>query len=99
MTEHLDDLIVEFERVILLAELAGIEQDPQQLRIVPGGPLRRNQQDRSHCDPAKETAEEVENGPAEYQRGKEQPSLRSQDGEGFVDSSVNWIDPSALHCI
>jgi hypothetical protein len=29
MTEHLDGLLVEFERVVLFAELAGIEQYPQ----------------------------------------------------------------------
>jgi len=80
MTEHLHGLIVEFERVVLFAELAGIEQYPQQLRIMPGGPLRRNQQDRSHCDPAKKTAKEVEDGTAEHQRGKEQSPLCSQDG-------------------
>jgi hypothetical protein len=59
---------VTFQRVVLFAELAGIEQDPQQLGIAAGCPLRRNEQNRKHSDPAKKAAEQVKNRPAKHQR-------------------------------
>src|SRR5438874_1682021 len=96
-----DDLYAVFavlRRIVLTAKLAGVEQNSQNLRVRPRGPLRHQKQTAEDQQSAEETIEQIERRCAHDQCDEEQLPLCSQDGQRLIESFVNEIhSPFEFH--
>src|SRR5216684_2976415 len=80
---HLDRL--KFHWVVLRANLCGVQQKPENLRVGPCCPPREQIKREKYPYGPGQTIQQIEYARAHYQREEEQFSLRSQNGERAIE--------------
>jgi len=75
---------LEFHWVVLRANLRGVQQEPEDLRIGPRRPSREEIQREKHSHRPGQAIEQIEYASAHDEREEEQLSLGSQDRERAI---------------
>src|ERR1051326_5524916 len=74
---HLDWL--KLHRVVLGANLCGVEEEAQNLRVGARCPARKEIEREKHSERPQQAAEQIEDASAHHQREEKQLALRSED--------------------
>jgi hypothetical protein len=75
---------LELHGVVLRANLCGIEEEAQNLRVGPRCPARKEIEREKHSERPQQAAEQIEDASAHDEREEKQPALRSEDRERAI---------------
>src|SRR5215472_17056813 len=81
----------EFSWVVLIAELRGSQQEPEDLRVGRRRPACEEIEQQEHEDSAEQTAKQVESRRAQTHRKEEKPSFGTKNGE--------WSRQRPMDCV
>jgi len=76
---------LELHWVVLRANLSGIEEEAQNLRVGPRCPARKQIEREKHSKRPQQAAEQIEDASAHDEREEKQLALRSEDRERTIE--------------
>jgi len=76
---------LELHRIVLRANLCGIEEEAQNLGVGPRCPSRKEIEREKHSERPQQTTEQIEDASAHDEREEKQLALRSEDRERTIE--------------